>query len=217
VNDVARELDGWPYENGKRFSNGVKKLFIHRVHAAAPYLGARKEGSRWAPSLETFKSRVLEAQRKGLIELSRADLVEAMEPGDVRASEINYLGERFNFIRLEEHTPAARAAEANEAMVLKALDEQAAMEPPGALLGVMDVRARAGLDKSAFDEAAVRLARKRVIVLHHHDFPTSLSEEERAELIHDPRAPHHVGMNEHVELIDDGQGVHYIGIARSRP
>jgi hypothetical protein len=217
VNDVAREVDGRPYENGKKFSLGVKKVFIHRVHEAAPYLGARKEGSRRVPSLETFKSRLLEAKRKGLVELSRADLVQAMRPEDVQESEITYLNDiQFNFIRLEDQAPTALAAEADEAKMLNALDEEAATEPPGALLGVKAVRARAGLDKRAFDEAALRLAKKRVFMLHHHDFPTSLSADERAQLIHDPHAPNHVGRNEHAELIDDGQGAYYIGIGRRR-
>jgi hypothetical protein len=216
VNDVARELNGWPYENGKKFSLGVKKVFIHRVHEAAPYLGARTEGSRWVPSLETFKNRLLDAHRKGLVELSRADLVEAMRAEDDRESEINYLNLPFNFIRLEEQTAWARAAEAAEARLLKAVDDEAATEPPGALLGVKAVRARAGLDKKAFDDAALRLAKKRVIMLHHHDFPTSLSEDERGELIHEPHAPNHIGTNERAELIEDGKGVYYVGIARRR-
>jgi hypothetical protein len=81
-------------------------------------------------------------------------------------SEISYLNSQFNSIRLEEQTARARAAEAAEAKVLRAVDDEAATEPPGALLGVK-------LDKTAFDKAALRLAKKRVIALHHHDFPTS--------------------------------------------
>jgi hypothetical protein len=60
------------------------------------------------------------------------------------------------------------------------------------------------------------LAKRRVIVLHHHDYPASLPEDERAQLILDRHAPNHIGMNEHGELIDSGHGVHYIGIARRR-
>jgi hypothetical protein len=47
-----------------------------------------------------FKDRLLEANRARLLSLSRADLVEAMDPADVAASETRYLGATFHFIAL---------------------------------------------------------------------------------------------------------------------
>lgn len=47
-----------------------------------------------------FKNRLVEANRARLLSLKRADLVEVMDPIDVAASEINYLGERFHFVAI---------------------------------------------------------------------------------------------------------------------
>ncbi|PTL77074.1 hypothetical protein [Vitiosangium sp. GDMCC 1.1324] len=49
---------------------------------------------------QTFKNRLVEANRAQLLSLSRADLVEAMDPGDVAESETRYLGATFHFIAL---------------------------------------------------------------------------------------------------------------------
>ncbi len=48
----------------------------------------------------TFKDRLVEANRERLLSLSRADLVEAMDPTDVADSETRYLGATFHFIAL---------------------------------------------------------------------------------------------------------------------
>jgi hypothetical protein len=47
-----------------------------------------------------FKDRLIEANRERLLSLSRADLVEAMDPRDVSDSETRYLGATFHFIAL---------------------------------------------------------------------------------------------------------------------
>ena len=51
--------------------------------------------------LGDFKQRLLRANQAGLLSLSRADLVEAMDPADVRASEISSLGATFHFVRVD--------------------------------------------------------------------------------------------------------------------
>lgn len=48
----------------------------------------------------TFKDKLVEANRAQLLSLSRADLVEAMDPADVSDSETRYLGATFHFIAL---------------------------------------------------------------------------------------------------------------------
>ena len=55
------------------------------------------------PSLDlpAFKQRLIEANREGLLRLSRADLVSAMDPADVRESETRYLNAEFHFILIE--------------------------------------------------------------------------------------------------------------------
>jgi hypothetical protein len=81
----------------------------------------------------------------------------------------------------------------------KALAAVSAENPPGALLSVREVRARARLPKAVFDALALNFASKNLVTLHHHDFPSSLSAPERA------------------QLIEDGKGTFYIGIALRRP
>ena len=72
---------------------GDHKVFIGQVH--------RELGSA-VPDLDSFKARLVEAHRAELLTLSRADLVEAMSPEDVRVSETRYLGEEFHFVRIPE-------------------------------------------------------------------------------------------------------------------
>jgi hypothetical protein len=82
----------------------------------------------------------------------------------------------------------------DEAAVLSALRELASREPPGALLSVRALRALRPLPKARFDGAVLRLSRAGTVVLHHHDFPASLGEAERAELVEDERGVHYVGI-----------------------
>jgi hypothetical protein len=70
---------------------GDNKVYISEVHHA---LGGGDA------DLDAFKTRLVEAQRVGLVNLSRADLVEAMDPQCVRASETRYLDARFHFVRV---------------------------------------------------------------------------------------------------------------------
>jgi hypothetical protein len=82
----------------------------------------------------------------------------------------------------------------DETHVLAALGELASREPPGSLLSVRALRALRPLPKPRFDGAVLRLSRAGKVVLHHHDFPASLKEAERAELVQDERGMHYVGI-----------------------
>lgn len=53
-------------------------------------------------TLEKFKRRLIDAHQNDLIELSRADLVDAMPAADVSASETVHSGARFHFVRLDQ-------------------------------------------------------------------------------------------------------------------
>lgn len=81
-----------------------------------------------------------------------------------------------------------------DAAVLSAVGELAAREPSGALLAVRSVRALVRLDKARFDAAVLRLSAAGRVVLHHHDFPASLSDAERAGLVVDEYGTHYVGI-----------------------
>jgi hypothetical protein len=76
---------------------GDNKLFISHV-----WRQLRDEPSFRGMDRETFKQRLVEANRANLLTLSRADLVSVMNPEDVRASETHYLNAIFHFILLDE-------------------------------------------------------------------------------------------------------------------
>jgi hypothetical protein len=73
---------------------GDDRVFISHVRQAY----AERPGSR-VRDADAFKRRLVEAHRADLLTLVRADLVEAMDPGDVAASEARYLNATFHFIR----------------------------------------------------------------------------------------------------------------------
>jgi hypothetical protein len=76
---------------------GPNKVFINHVWR---HLGQEPSVPRL--DLDAFKARLVEANRAGLLHLSRADLVEVMDPADVQDSETPYLNAVFHFVLLQE-------------------------------------------------------------------------------------------------------------------
>ncbi len=100
-------------------------------------------------------------------------------------------------------TPAERQSlDQAKRAVLDAVDAVADRSGgTGGLLSVREVRAEAKLTKDAFDRGALALMKERRIVLHHHDFPASLTQAERDQMVRQ----------------QVGTGVtYYLGIARVR-
>ena len=56
-------------------------------------------------SLPEFKQRLVEANSHNLLHLSRADLVQAMDPQLVAESEATYLNASFHFVLIEGDHP----------------------------------------------------------------------------------------------------------------
>jgi hypothetical protein len=50
--------------------------------------------------LTAFKEHLAEANNARLLDLSRADLVQAMDPDDIRQSEVHYMSATFHFVRI---------------------------------------------------------------------------------------------------------------------
>lgn len=73
---------------------GDDKVFISHVW---PVYAGRSGGK--VEGLDAFKRSLVEAHRADLLTLERADLVEAMDPRDVTASETRYLNATFHFVR----------------------------------------------------------------------------------------------------------------------
>ncbi len=78
---------------------GGTKVFISHVWAQL-----LDEPRFAAMGLAGFKAKLVDANRANLLTLSRADLVQLMDPADVRASETTFLTAVFHFIALEEPT-----------------------------------------------------------------------------------------------------------------
>ncbi len=75
---------------------GTQKIFISHV-----WWLFREMHRNYNLDKESFQSRLVEAHQNGLLTLSRADLVEAMDPGDVAASETRHLNACYHFIRFD--------------------------------------------------------------------------------------------------------------------
>jgi hypothetical protein len=75
---------------------GGDKVFIGHV-----WRQAQAEPQFPRLTLPEFKGRLVEANRERLLTLSRADLVQYMDPADVRESETEYLGATFHFVLTE--------------------------------------------------------------------------------------------------------------------
>jgi hypothetical protein len=74
---------------------GSNKVFIAHVWAAI-----RSSPLYHNMSLSEFKERLAQANNARLLDLSRADLVQAMNADDVRQSEVQYLSATFHFVRI---------------------------------------------------------------------------------------------------------------------
>jgi hypothetical protein len=73
---------------------GDNKVFIAHVWKAL-----QADLAFGTMELAAFKEHLAEANNARLLDLSRADLVQAMDPDDVRQSEVHYLNATFHFVR----------------------------------------------------------------------------------------------------------------------
>jgi len=74
---------------------GESKVFIAHVWSSL-----QSDPAFQTMNLAAFKARLTEANNARLLDLSRADLVQAMDPDDVRESEVHYLNATFHFVRI---------------------------------------------------------------------------------------------------------------------
>ncbi|MHB1423786.1 MAG: hypothetical protein ACYC3I_11440 [Gemmataceae bacterium] len=77
----------------------------NKVFIAALWRASQRELSLQHISLPDFKRRLVEANAQHLLHLSRADLVQAMDPQLVADSETVYLNATFHFVLLEGDRP----------------------------------------------------------------------------------------------------------------
>ena len=72
----------------------------HKVFIAHVWDHLRSDPDFAAMDLDGFKRALAEANNLRLLDLARADLVQAMDPEEVRRSEVRYLNATFHFIRI---------------------------------------------------------------------------------------------------------------------
>jgi len=77
----------------------------NKVFIAALWRATQREPNFPRLSLPDFKQRLVEANSQNLLHLSRADLVQAMDPQLVADSETDYLNATFHFVLLEGDRP----------------------------------------------------------------------------------------------------------------
>jgi hypothetical protein len=72
----------------------------HKVFIAHVWDRLRPEPDFAGMDLDGFKRALAEANNLRLLDLARADLIQAMDPDDVRRSEVRYLNATFHFVRI---------------------------------------------------------------------------------------------------------------------
>lgn len=88
-----------------RSSPPQDRFHDNKVFVAALWRASQRELNFPCLSLPEFKRRLVEANARHLLHLSRADLVQAMDPGLVAESEIRYENATFHFVLLEGARP----------------------------------------------------------------------------------------------------------------
>ncbi len=81
---------------------GAEGRFPAEPSGGKVFIGAAWRAAESGLTLAKFKERLVEAHRAGHVELSRADLVEAMDPKLVQESRATYLGAEWHLIRVRE-------------------------------------------------------------------------------------------------------------------
>jgi hypothetical protein len=98
VQELARSAATGRFGDNKVFLSHVWDRFIDQPQDASDRNG---HGPSPGMTRAEFDRHLVEANRQNLLTLSRADLVSAMDPGDVEASEIRLPHSTFHFVRTD--------------------------------------------------------------------------------------------------------------------
>ena len=104
----AVRLGGLRRDRARRLAEGSPaedRFHDNKVFIAPLWRASQREPSFPPLSLREFKLRLVEANSQNLLYLSRADLVQAMDPQLVSDSETAYLNATFHFVLLEGERP----------------------------------------------------------------------------------------------------------------
>ncbi|WP_437229449.1 hypothetical protein SH661x_001446 [Planctomicrobium sp. SH661] len=162
-----------------------RELFRHPAHGKI-----KKELWGAAPPSPAPYLKDLSAQLKKLVQLLKESEVSDQ---DLRRSLIE-MSESAG-VSMSGSTPAQPSLSSQGDIDLVQLIHR--LEPgasQGALVAARDLRRLSGMQKSSFDDLVLRLARTQELALHRHDYPASLSESEREDLVHDGAGNYYVGI-----------------------
>lgn len=90
--------------------------------------------------------------------------------------------------------PAAVPASLSEDDLIALMCRVEPRAATGALVTVPELRRAAKLPKAGFDALILKAARSGRVVLHRHDFPANLSQQERDDLVTDEMGTHYIGV-----------------------
>lgn len=111
--------------------------------------------------------------------------------GEARVAEIDRLMQERQELEKKEREQRSSSSEAPEPepAMLRAMRRIEKGAGRGAVVLARALRKAMGLSKRAFDAKALEMAREGWISLHKHDYPSSLTQAERDELVRDPTKP----------------------------
>lgn len=161
--------------------NSKTVKFGLRPPVPAPYL--KDIGKRLTAVVDKLRNAAVAE-----VDLRRA-IVEVVEASGVSLAGLKLAGLQSDSLS---------ASEPSELSNVDLVELMKKLEPAaerGALMTVRVLRQAANVSKSTFDQQAIALAREGRVVLHEHDFPSSLTPAERD------------------MLISDGQGHYFVGLA----
>ncbi|MFO0593411.1 MAG: hypothetical protein U0441_38070 [Polyangiaceae bacterium] len=170
-------------------------------HSAPPAKGKKGKGPKRfgaTPDLEGLLAKALAELEKALDVTDGAGVPRA-QILDFLAAKMGVSPTSARFAPSATRHSGAPLQPSDRDVVREALAKLASEDRPGALLLIEDLRRRTSLEKDRFDAAVLEMSRGGLAVLHHHDHPAGLSDEERN------------------ALVPDGRGVYYHGIAPRSP
>lgn len=93
-----------------------------------------------------------------------------------------------------ERSPDEKTSREAQPLILEGITRLQPLGQRRALVSIRELRRSVSLTKSVFDRAVLSLAVQGKVALHHHDFPSSLSPDEREELVRDEQGTFYVGI-----------------------
>lgn len=144
------------------------------------------------PDLKSLLKKPLADLKKQVVALEGKGISRELIAGFLQ-SELGWASGEAAARPASSQSPSASQSSSRE-VFLKALHGLAADNPQGALLPLPELRDRAGLAKRDFDAAALALSREGLLVLHHHDHASALSEADQDALVRDALGRHYVGV-----------------------